>query len=416
MHRQTRMPINLLILVPHEDPARINPATAWPRLYLIPRLRLHLKKIIVLSMGKRYGGGSRIKRLLRRLFPSPEYDGNVEYHYSPMIFVPLFEFLQVPLALFYALVMLAVRRIKVDAIYCITIGEPYFAPVALLISSIYRLPLIMEHGDPFWEELRGFKQRAYLLYQKLIMKSKRTKYSIAVSPSIADFLARHFPNKRVLFIPEGYPSDFVGVSDSDKYLIKQIKQEYRLDNKKIVLYAGTISSPSIPINNLVDAASYVLRSQSDVLFIIFGRGAERLRPFIESKGLSQHFLLGFRPHNEIKLWISLADVCIHIRKSAVSPTKVYEYMILGKPAIIATEHPEKYTRLLINNVNCVITSLSPSEIAYNILRLLVDRELRERIGREGFMTIKKYSWDYFVEKLIWMLKSIAKNSSKIARE
>ncbi|MBS7654471.1 glycosyltransferase, partial [Candidatus Bathyarchaeota archaeon] len=381
---------------------------------LIPRLRLHLKKIIVLSMGKRYGGGSRIKRLLRRLFPSPEYDGNVEYHYSPMIFVPLFEFLQVPLALFYALVMLAVRRIKVDAIYCITVGEPYFVPVALIISSILRLPLILEHGDPFWEEVGGLKRKAYQLYQRLAMHSTYVKYVTAVDPSVVSFLRVRYPWKSVLFLPEGYPDGFdVEVNENDK---DSLRRHYGLKGKKVVMYAGTLFSPSIPIKSLLDAAAEVIRQRNDVVFVIFGRDSHKLSPLISSMQLSEHFLLGYRPHNEMGLWISLADVCVNIRRGFCFGHKVHEYMIKGKPMVLATENPMKYDHFLIDEHNCLLVRLEPETLSKAILRLIDNGEFAHEIGKNAHESIKMYSWDFFTKVLIRMFKSVIRNGSKIARE
>jgi len=398
----TKLPLTILILVPHEDPSRVHPATAWPKLFLIPRLRRRLERIIVLSMGKRYRGESRFSRFLNRLFPKPEYDGNVEYHYSPIVFVPFFELFQAVPATFYALTMLIARRIKIDAIYCISIGEPYFVPVALFVASLFRKPVIFEHGDPFWEEIGGIKQKVYKLYQRLAMKSSHVKFITAVSPYVFSYLKKKYPMRRIVFLPEGYP-DFFSQPASEED-VEDLRRKYRLHGKKVVLYAGTVFAPSIPIERLIEAAAMIVTRRKDVTFVILGRNAERLKPLLSSSGLSEYFLLDFRPHEEIKTWISLADVCIHIRKAPVSPTKVYEYMVCGKPVILATEDPSKYDSFLISGQNCIITSLDPHGISDAILEVLDNRELAYKIGRSAYESIKKFSWDYFAETLINMIK------------
>lgn len=131
-----------------------------------------------------------------------------------------------------------------------------------------------------------------------------------------------------------------------------------------------------------------------------------VRAFIRRRGLdSQIHILGPVPHADIFRPIADADVglaLLHPDANYVGslPTKMFEYMMMGKPAAVS-DFP--LWRRIVRETGCGVTvdPLNAEDTARILRSLLQDEEKRTEMGGKGRAAVRrKYNWNAEERKLL----------------
>jgi glycosyltransferase involved in cell wall biosynthesis len=158
-----------------------------------------------------------------------------------------------------------------------------------------------------------------------------------------------------------------------------------------ILYLGTLIRVR-RLETLIEALLIVLESRPAAKLLFVGDGdSPEDRIFLETRtvhlGLeSAVTFTGKLPMDEALDYVARAAICVSPFYPipillSTSPTKISEYMALGRP-VVANAHPEQ-TRIIEESEVGICVKWSAEDFAAAILRLLDDPKAAEEMGGRG---------------------------------
>lgn len=204
-------------------------------------------------------------------------------------------------------------------------------------------------------------------------------------------------------------------------LVRTGSLENIVGNKRIILYQGalnmtTVGSPAIYDLMLpLKAMPFILEKVPDVVLVYVGEGSGRstLEKTAKSMGLQDKVIFtGFIPQKQVFEWINAASITLipyadNPNCRTTVPSKLYEYMAVGKP-IIATKFPG-ITEVLDDGRNGLLYEVtSVDDFISCVLRILNNSEFAARLSlnaKNDFFS--KYSIEKNWPRLISLYDSIS---------
>lgn len=204
--------------------------------------------------------------------------------------------------------------------------------------------------------------------------------------------------------------------DTDLY--KPLKQNFELSavfgkvNGNIkILYAGNIG-----FFQDWDPVFYAAKQleNENIEFWIIGEGVQKseLEKEIKSQKISNIRIFPYQNREDLPIINNFVDVhfiAINPKMEQEGfPSKVYTIMACAKPIVVVTgEMTPLYNFLKDKNCSELITNDRNVNFTQAIRRLASDKELRERLGNNGYdVIIKNYSKKVVVTKYVNLLKSL----------
>jgi len=231
---------------------------------------------------------------------------------------------------------------------------------------------------------------------------------ITISEATKDYLIKHYniPKNRIFAAPIGIDAKVFGEKmKKDLTLINNL----RIDNKKIILYAGWVSALH-GVLDLVKAMKIINSKFKDVMLVIVGVGPLKplIKEYVEKNQINNVIFTGKVPHKEITKYYSIADVLVipHVRcmQTELNPTtKLFEYLAAGKPIVSSNLKP---IADVVGDNAILVEPENPQAFAEGILTLLNNEELAKRMGENGKKLIYNYSWEESAKKIYEAYKYI----------
>ena len=215
---------------------------------------------------------------------------------------------------------------------------------------------------------------------------------------------------------ELYPKKYHGKT----YVIENASDDalFRYSELPDDLMIGFVSgiAPGRGIELLLDAIGYVREKAPDVKLTIAGT------PHKESVGYYKELKERFEDESTSfrddifystnafdffkRCFLTVIPHPDHIHYHTTLPVKLFDSMACGRP-VVATRCRE--TEKVLKACDCgLVSDFDPKDLADKILKLLLDRELAERMGRNGRAAVEEtYSWDNMAKKIIGILKKQA---------
>ena len=326
----------------------------------------------------------------------------------------------------------------------ITISPPLFSGVsAFIISRLKRIPFIFDLQDIYPETAvslgvlkDGFTLSLAQGLERFIYR-KAEAISVISSGFKDNLRKKGVPDRKVHIIPnwvdiELFNPEFkddlsagspvyrasgrertaeAGPSAGLAAEAGKIRKELNLDNKFVVMFAGNLGLAQ-GLQTLVKCAK-LLRENKDIEFVFVGEGVERenLVNLIKKYSLSNLRFISGQPNKKMPAYLSLANVCLaHLRRGEIwkmtIPSKIYEYMAMGKPIIIGVDGEAKR---LIESANCgvYVQPEDPERLSKAILKLYKDKQLCFEYGKRGRSYVRKnYSRRKIVDEYISVVTKI----------
>jgi glycosyltransferase involved in cell wall biosynthesis len=298
-----------------------------------------------------------------------------------------------------------VRRFRPSLIYQ---RHAIFSFAGGVIAGRYDIPLVLEAND---SEVWVKKHWSRLFFEDLGTRCEALALQLAdrvtvISRGVEEQL-RHYgiETSRYLLNPNGVdPDEFRPDIDG-----APIRERYGLSGHIVVGFIGSFTRWH-GVETLFDAAVSVLQRESTLCFLMIGEGD--LRSALQKKtadfGLERAIVFtGLVPHTDAPRYLAACDILVspHLgfedgTKFFGSPTKLFEYMAMGKPIIAS--RLEQIGEVIRDGENGLqMTPGDASQLAGQILNLAHNEELRARLGGAARQeVVQRYTWKANVDRIL----------------
>ena len=214
---------------------------------------------------------------------------------------------------------------------------------------------------------------------------------IANSTWLKNKILEYYPNERVMAVVNN------AIDNNIFYCRKVEKSPSKI---RVISYGGR----SFPGKGFTDAAmamSLVRKSYPDVEWLVFG---DALLP--PDNNIARYDAAGFLTGDKLAEMYSSGDIMLCTSWFESFPLFPLEGMACGLAVVTTPYGTEDYAT---DGVNCLfVPPKSPEEMAKAVIRLIEDKELRNRFSREGQKTAKQFTWERSVTDMERVLLSQAR--------
>jgi glycosyltransferase involved in cell wall biosynthesis len=254
--------------------------------------------------------------------------------------------------------------------------------IALLIKLIFKIPYIYDMDSSMAQQMLEkypifFKPLAPILNFFEGIAIRHAKAVVPVCDALSKDIARYQPGKVVIL------RDISLLKPVPNGQVEDLKSRLGLDGP-MMMYVGNLESYQ-GIDLLLESFSLALDKSSNAALVVIGGKPEDIHKY-QSRAVEMgiggkvHFL-GPKPVEKLSAYLSQADILVSPRiKGNNTPMKVYSYLDSGK-ALLATNLPT-HTQVLNDDV-AVLVEPSPKVFSDGVLRLLENRGLRNKLGKNG---------------------------------
>lgn len=315
-------------------------------------------------------------------------------------------------------------EVKPDLIYHRYTGHTFFVSK---IAKKLGIPLILEFNSfdtwkmRHWGRSKKLLRRClhYILYnivkQIEVYNLKNAFLIITVSqPLKTDLLKMGIPERKILVSPNSVdPNKFNSrIGKGEK--CKALRQKLDLGNKIVVGFSGTFG-PWHGIPQLTEAIDQILGKNlsPNIHFLLIGDGPLR-RDMEKQVGHYRDLTFtGQIPYSKVQYYLGICDILVSPHNHQIdgreffgSPTKLFEYMAMGK-GIVASDLGQIGEVLEHGKTAWLVKPGDVGELVEGILRLAQDRNLREQLGRNARKEVlAKYTWEKHVQHMLDRLREL----------
>lgn len=284
-------------------------------------------------------------------------------------------------------------------------GVPLGALSAYIYTIFKKKPLILSVHGPYLpnESYQGYsvlKKITMLLFKKIFYKRILTKARVitALSDQCVDedeYLPRF--RSKIEIIPNGL--------HIEEYNVEYSKEECRklLDlplNEPIILYLSSLVSRKGP-QILIESAPNILKCHPNAKFIFIGDGMikNELAELADTLGAKDHVnFMGFVDDIKKRNFYKSADVFCLPSFVEGYPMVLLEAAAYGLPSVVSDITPHR--AIIRDKENGLIFKTgNPEDLSNKINLLLLDEELRSRLGQNALIIVQDQTWDNVIKKV-----------------
>jgi len=189
------------------------------------------------------------------------------------------------------------------------------------------------------------------------------------------------------------------------YAEKDLRQKYHLPKEAfIATYLGRLSVEK-NVETIIKALDKAMTFVPELYALIVGTGPDKEKILQQERRNADRFIFpGFIPDDELQSHYACSDLFVTPTLNESSCFTVFEAMACQTPVLTAKKDHDPEIRhgvnaLLIENV------LDSQEIMENVLLAISNKQLRERIAKNGYRLISSYSWKNHAERFTAALLS-----------
>lgn len=295
-------------------------------------------------------------------------------------------------------------QIKCDCVLATSTPLTIAVP-ALLKKWIQKTPFIFEVRD-VWPEVpikMGFIknkiiQKFLYWFEKLVYKNATA--IVPLSIGMDENIKIRYQNNKSVIIPN--------ISEISRFseCIEPINLDISIEGKKIVLYAGTFGYVN-GLKYVVDLASRIIRIDSDVCFLLFGKGKEKdsVYQYAREKDVLNKNVFIFDPvrKKDLPYLYSIATVgSSFVIDNPIlwdnSANKFFDTLAAAKPVVI--NHKGWQADVIKDkNIGYVLPAILTDAAAKDFVRYINDKTLIEEQSSKAIeLARQEYSLDNAVKK------------------
>lgn len=298
--------------------------------------------------------------------------------------------------------------------------------VGVKLALHWQVPLILEYnGSEVWISKhwgQGIKYLAVAEHIENLNLRMATLIVVVSQPLKDELIERGIAPNKIMVNPNGVePTQYSPQIDGSA-----IRRQYQLENKIVIGFIGTFG-PWHGAEVLVDAFSLLLKQypsyRDNIRLLLIGDGAKMTE--VRTK-LTQHdieaycFLTGIVPQHEGPFYLAACDILVspHVpnpdgSKFFGSPTKLFEYMAMGK-GIVASDLDQIGEVLSHNQTAYLVTPGDPQALANGLKALINDPALRIRLGEAArHQVMAHYTWQQHTQRIMGELERLCQSSVRL---
>lgn len=280
----------------------------------------------------------------------------------------------------------------------------------LMYARYLGVPFVLEYnGSEIWMSRNWMRPLRFESMTEEIESCVLTHADLVVGNAEAfrkELLSRGVERNRILIIPNGVDPDRFNPS----ILGTEIRKKLGIKNQEIVVSFVGSFGPWHGAEILAKTIPVVTSRNPNVKYLFVGDGGRlnAVKEIVSDCGVSDRVLfVGFVDRSIVSEYLGASDILVSPQVPNPdgtpffgSPTKLFEYMSMGK-AIIASDL-DQIGSLLTSQENAILISPgSVSQLADAILALANDPVLRARLGSSARdAVVGNYSWDRHVQCIL----------------
>jgi len=277
------------------------------------------------------------------------------------------------------------------------IHSPYFVGLGALFFKIFypKTPLITTYHHLEKNKLFHLINKLFIRqWDRIIADSRfcqkeiRNRYKVST--------------KKIKIVSPGLTRDFKPAKKKE-----ELMKRFGLVDQLILLYLGQLSERK-NVQFLLEVLKEI--SSPKVKLLIAGRGPEekRLKAKARSLGLGKKVIFaGLIPEKEKADFYNLGDVFLLPSQKEGFGMTVVEAAACGLPAIVSDNSSLKEV-IEDGKTGFLAETNNLEDWKSKINKLLGDKELREKMGRQARKFSQKFSWQKAAEKRIKIYRSLAR--------
>ena len=306
--------------------------------------------------------------------------------------------------------------------------------VGAYLSKKNGVSLILEfNSSEVWKIKNWSKQSSLLrtilvtIYKILILpiiarieeyNLKNSTLIVVVSASLKEILVeKGIAEQKIIVNPNGVdPESYHPLIQANS-----IAKKYGLENYKVIGFIGSFGQWHGVVEMAIAIELFYQLNQNminEVKFLMIGDGKllPEAKKIISKSGYQENVIFTGQIHqSEGPKYLAVCDILLspHIKnldgsKFFGSPTKLFEYMAMGK-AIIASKLDQIGEVLKHEKTAYLVEPGNINQLADAMQLLIADSELRRKLGKNARAEVlKKYTWQKHVEKILANLDEIKK--------
>lgn len=206
------------------------------------------------------------------------------------------------------------------------------------------------------------------------------------------------PADDIVYLPNGV--DRPRFTPPNPQQLDSLRNKLDLTGKKVIVYIGSLSSPSHPVNLLLEAFHQLQELEPNSSLILVGGGEDltRLKNLANKLSISHATrFCGKVPPDSVSLYYSLADVSVdpvydNDAARGRSPLKLFESWACGVPIVSGDVGDRRY---LLGDPPAGLLSQpgDPSALSQAMHSIIKDPGLADELRIRGLERVKSFTWD-----------------------
>jgi len=296
---------------------------------------------------------------------------------------------------------------------CNLVHYPYFdlfwltLPLRKVLPTVVTIhdviPLVFP--DKFPKGIKG-----WLKFQPQRFSLKSVSAVITDSQNSKKDISQYLeiPREKIFVVPLAPNKEFKPVKSTK--LVNSIKVKYSLPDE-FILYVGDVNWNK-NVEGLIKAMSNVKCQMSNVKLVLVGKAFEDknlketrliLQLIKELNLIDQTKILGWVPREDLVAICNLATVYCQPSFYEGFGLPVLEAMACGCPVVVANTSSLSE---ICGNAAVMVNPQEVNEMGKELVRVIVDGELRRKLIEKGIEQIKKFSWKKVAEQTVEVYQKV----------
>lgn len=295
------------------------------------------------------------------------------------------------------------------------------------IAKKLNIPIILEFNSfdtwkiKYWGKSKNFFKKiikSYLLYNIVkaieIYNLRNASLIVTVSEQLkTDLLKKGISNEKILVNPNGVDQRKFNPNIIKSKICKKIKENLKIEENKIIVgFSGTFGLwHGIP--QLTKAIIKILSNKlsDNIHFLIIGDGLLKSDMERQIGHYKEVSFVGEVNYSKVQYYLAICDILVSPHCPQIdgneffgSPTKLFEYMAMGK-GIVASSLGQIGKILKDRKTAILVEPENVDQLTNGILELASDPILCKELGENAYLEVlEKYTWDHNIKNLLFAIE------------